>query len=429
MKLLHKVAVIIFSLAIIVAVIFASIIYMLTLSSLKEAISTEQVEVARQTMDKIDRLLYERMNNIIAISEDEEFEGFLAGKDLTILSEKAESTTKLRELSSVTGPWDALNLVNKEGEIVLSASGRFIGQNIKEELIKHINFDDVFNGEVRYSDVLIDSRTKKPTMIFASPIRNEEDVKQPVIGMAIGYLSWPVILEILQSTHDNTVELFNKNGQEIGDNESENASEILSNSFISHPSVKKALSGVSGSEVRKGIDKNKDKDQLISFVPQKGFLINKGNGWGLIIETPVAIAFADATQNALNMVLIVIPVVFMAAIAVLFVLQKVFIKPVINLTNSAQALSKGDFSKRIDVTSRDEIGMLGTSFNEMMTKLKDYQESLEQKVTERTKQLEDAQVLQVKQLEETERINKLLVGRELKMVELKKQIATLKKKS
>lgn len=54
------------------------------------------------------------------------------------------------------------------------------------------------------------------------------------------------------------------------------------------------------------------------------------------------------------------------------------------------------------------------------TKLSDYTKNLEAKVAERTKQLAD-------QLKQVEQLNKTMVGRELKMVELKKEIERLTK--
>ena len=55
-------------------------------------------------------------------------------------------------------------------------------------------------------------------------------------------------------------------------------------------------------------------------------------------------------------------------------------------------------------------------------KLAEYTKGLEAKVTERTAEL-------TKKIEELESVNKSMVGRELKMVELKKEIENLKKKS
>ncbi len=57
--------------------------------------------------------------------------------------------------------------------------------------------------------------------------------------------------------------------------------------------------------------------------------------------------------------------------------------------------------------------------NELEKKLAEYTKGLEVKVAEKTKELEV-------RLEELERMNKSMVGRELKMIELKKEIVALK---
>lgn len=54
-------------------------------------------------------------------------------------------------------------------------------------------------------------------------------------------------------------------------------------------------------------------------------------------------------------------------------------------------------------------------------KVADYTKGLETKIAERTKELNT-------RVEELERMNKIMVGRELKMVELKKEVEELKKK-
>ncbi len=57
----------------------------------------------------------------------------------------------------------------------------------------------------------------------------------------------------------------------------------------------------------------------------------------------------------------------------------------------------------------------------MATQLKQYYSNLEIQVREKTEQVQ-------KQMEETGRMNKLMVGRELKMVELKKENEILRQK-
>lgn len=60
--------------------------------------------------------------------------------------------------------------------------------------------------------------------------------------------------------------------------------------------------------------------------------------------------------------------------------------------------------------------------------LNELKKNLESRVEERTLELDRSKTELNKTLEESERVNKLMVGRELKMVELKKEIADLKEK-
>ncbi len=84
------------------------------------------------------------------------------------------------------------------------------------------------------------------------------------------------------------------------------------------------------------------------------------------------------------------------AFVCVFILSTKFTGPLINLTHAARSLSKGQFLVPIhlQMSSKDEIGILAHSFIEMSQKLKssyeqleDYSRTLELKVDERTKEL------------------------------------------
>ena len=97
---------------------------------------------------------------------------------------------------------------------------------------------------------------------------------------------------------------------------------------------------------------------------------------------------------------VVISAGFMGICFVLvYILASRFSKPLINLTNSAKKISKGDFSVSSDVhiRSMDEVGLLAETFNQMSKnleesykKLEDYSKTLEEKVEERTREVHAA---------------------------------------
>ncbi|MFH1768000.1 MAG: ATP-binding protein [Candidatus Omnitrophota bacterium] len=81
-----------------------------------------------------------------------------------------------------------------------------------------------------------------------------------------------------------------------------------------------------------------------------------------------------------------------------FYLARSITKPIKQLTNIAQIIAKGDLNQTINMNTRDEIGDLAHSFNQMTFYLKEsreeiekYSQSLERMVEERTKQLENTQ--------------------------------------
>ncbi|MBI5928058.1 MAG: GAF domain-containing protein [Chloroflexi bacterium] len=79
----------------------------------------------------------------------------------------------------------------------------------------------------------------------------------------------------------------------------------------------------------------------------------------------------------------VIVALIIAALTTLSITQ-----PLANLTAAARAIREGDLSKRAEVTSRDELGDLAQSFNNMTEQLQTSISSLESRVQSRTRDLE-----------------------------------------
>lgn len=82
--------------------------------------------------------------------------------------------------------------------------------------------------------------------------------------------------------------------------------------------------------------------------------------------------------------LILEALVFGLVISVLlsFLLAKTMITPIEHLTDAAERVADGDFSRKIEVAARDEIGILTSAFNDMAQQLKDTLDAVE---NERTK--------------------------------------------
>ncbi|HTE48778.1 MAG TPA: HAMP domain-containing protein [Candidatus Paceibacterota bacterium] len=159
----------------------------------------------------------------------------------------------------------------------------------------------------------------------------------------------------------------------------------------------------------------------------------------------------NIVQESQNRATIFISIFFTTSIIVILttvlLIWLSIIKPLIKLKEFALRVADLDFSSTIDIAaSKDEIGELVGVFNQMILKLKESHMSLDssnqqlrasnEQLRANTEQLRAVnqqlvageKILKDK-IDELEAFNKLTVGRELKMVELKKEIEMLRKRA
>lgn len=98
---------------------------------------------------------------------------------------------------------------------------------------------------------------------------------------------------------------------------------------------------------------------------------------GVQMEVPIW----DMMMSLLEWKKVILVTIILDAIVLIvfgsFLLSRVLVKPIKDLVRLTQKISEGDFSQRIDETSKNEIGQLIGSFNRMIERLKENQESLE----------------------------------------------------
>ena len=106
---------------------------------------------------------------------------------------------------------------------------------------------------------------------------------------------------------------------------------------------------------------------------------------------PLDLALADAQRRSLWLTIAVMLMVSAGTIAFVY---RIVRRPVMKLVEGTQRIAQGDLDTRIDVTSRDELGVLASAFNGMTQDLhkareeaNQWSQQLEQKVVEKTAEL------------------------------------------
>lgn len=95
-------------------------------------------------------------------------------------------------------------------------------------------------------------------------------------------------------------------------------------------------------------------------------------------------------------------------------------KPLVQLTETASRLAEGDLDAEAQSQSQDEIGVLANAFNVMTSRLRELVTSLEQRVAERTADLEKVTTLSTKRAEELQVVSEVAraVSTEVNLEEL-----------
>jgi signal transduction histidine kinase len=98
-------------------------------------------------------------------------------------------------------------------------------------------------------------------------------------------------------------------------------------------------------------------------------------GLNVVTRISVSAAYLTARQLLSDLVIVGLIIVFIAAISGVAVSRK-FTAPLESLSAAVRKVAKGDFSVNVDIQSRDEIGQLSTSFNDMADELMERERSL-----------------------------------------------------
>ncbi len=398
-KLSVKIVLSIAFIAAITAAVLGFFAFNFTKSTIVRLVTDSQEELARQTMDKIDRIFYERYGDIQAIAGNSVFAELLAdpaGKNDGLLIDKV--FRRLKDLSLVSGPWHVLFIVDMEGTIVASTPRGKIGELIDTEPHRQEAYRAVISGNVYYSDYLLLDDDGKPTVFFAAPIVDTTQSAKPVVGVVIGGFAWPVTEQILEELHAQAI-LLNKNGEVIAANmDKVSAKNLLcptKKGICVLDQFKKGRRASFVTETDLSLKKI-----LVSLVMQKGYLHYGGSGWGLVLAQPVNVAFVPASSNAFKLMSIVIGFVIILSFFFLLIAVKLIVRPITALTEMTQAIAGGDLSRTVHVSTHDEIGQLAVSFNAMTVKLKNFYDELEEKVRQRTEALTESEAY-VRQVIET----------------------------
>lgn len=220
------------------------------------------------------------------------------------------------------------------------------------------------------------------------------------------------------------IKVWNKNAKIIAANDRS----IIGKTFSDNTMFQEAIKGKVVAEIKSPVARDNIKEQgygqlMEVYVP----IINSEGEVVGIIETYTILDDLNTqiknTQNDLIFKIIAVSIPLLGLMIGLFLLFYHNINHRIDiLIKFTKVLGSGHLSEKIDMRTNDELSEIANAMNKMGNDLKESlitKNELEKQVKERTIELQT-------KIGEVEKMNKLMVGRELKIIDLKKEITDLK---
>lgn len=238
-----------------------------------DIIAVRTVDIAYDTIDKIDRNLFERNCDVQAWAT------FDAVREVIVnptTETKQVAHALLKNIYEIYEVYFELLVVNLEGNIVVTAKNQSeVGKSMvnRDWFNETIKNNDVYVTDMYYSEVV-----QGHTMGFSSPIRDE---KGNVIGVFSTRFNWDFIYDIIDNVKiDNHSRLYliNKDGVVIASKDRKN---VLNKNLTDMNAVNRVMSGQNtrGYEI--------ENNQICAYCLTDGYNAYKGKGWSVIVVEPI----------------------------------------------------------------------------------------------------------------------------------------------
>ncbi|MBZ0094325.1 MAG: HAMP domain-containing protein [Sulfuricella sp.] len=377
MKFVTKLGLSAASAALIIGPLLGTAVFFEARSVLQERIVNEQVQSAKSVMREIDTAMHRAYLDVSVIAADELLRGFLESS--ADRPEESMVAEELEERERLTGPWDALTVFDASGRAVFATKPLGDEAAISAYPSSEPGFQRALKGEIFYSDRVVRRSTGMPVVIFAAPVYGRADPDK-VVGVVVAHYRWASVQGILDQVDPVAgVHLMNREGIIIGKRSNDpfdvegvpsmervtTKGETVGSAIASHPS-------------------HGEGSTLKVEVEQGGVQDYHGSGWRLLLEQPLDRIFSPIMKMARDTALLVFGALLVLAGLYSFIGRR-FLSPLDSLVKGVRQVAGGKLDGKVVVRSEDEFGDLADDFNAMVDRLQ-----------ERTRQLQEAQIELVK---------------------------------
>jgi nitrate/nitrite-specific signal transduction histidine kinase len=269
-------------------------------------------------------------------------------------------------------------VLDPHGKVVAALPGRL------ETIGRDWSNRDYFRQLIRapgpvYSDILEDGKQNAEVIAAAVPIFGDQgELLGVLVGMfriretAVSAFYGGIVKQRLTSS--GQMYLVDGSGRVIYHSDAG----LIGLDFSSQPAVERLLSGGSGASRGKDIDGR----EIVA-----GYASVPGTTWGLVTEEKWS-SLISSSQGYRQFLIFMIGLGIVIPVLIVAIGVRRITRPINELIVAAQEVAQGQFDQTIQANTGDEIEELAEQFNQMARQLRDSYGKLEQRVAERTYELE-----------------------------------------
>ncbi len=356
----------------------------------------------QEHIQSIQTFLAEHSQDVIILSQLPDLNKLIAaeqtGADPSVIAtDTADLRKDLQAFYDAHPVYDNVRFIDAKGLEVAKVTSSYISSTLQNKASRpfFIEPSKLPAGSLYTSPLELEQDLGKiivpnrPVIRFATPVY----YNNKLAGVVVGNILAENFLNFLNDLK-NHVFLVDQQGYYLYDNQDTSKLFGGANDLKTGFNVKKdlgdqaaaLLSGKSGTFTTYSTYRAFNNQQIINFYTPITLSNSQTPSWYLVYQVPQSTIYAPANRTLTTSLIVLIIFLVLVNVVAIY-LANSLTSPVISLTQTAQAAAQGNLSVRAEVKSRDEVGLLANTFNQLTSQLSNMIGTLEQRVTDRTKAL------------------------------------------
>jgi two-component system sensor histidine kinase/response regulator len=350
----------------------------------QQQIGTRLEDSVVQVGKSMDEFMFNSIRNILTVAEDPDINS--GNSDI--------ANHHLARLAYSFSLFDQVMLVNSQGVIIASSDSSSIGEslfthfaNTRNEFEQALRSEpgsaylsDLVGGSKSLSQTVADEHLSKRLLAIQILVSVHDSEGRPA-GVIVANVLTRQLLFLLQDLKqqapgDEFPYLLDKAGLVLMS--ADPRVRLLSApADVTSEALRAAMGSVSHGNLV--YTDSRGHKLMAGYTVLANYGDNNSGGWRLVSQASYQTIMKPADESLNRMMGVLLATLAGGAILGLWVAHQL-LKPVLKLTNGAKTIAAGHYDARVEVTTHDEIGVLGDAFNQMA-------DVLEERIAERTAQL------------------------------------------